>query len=372
MKIGIPKEIKNRENRVSLTPYGVLSFVNAGHEVYVEKNAGFGSGFSDEEYVKFGAKILETADEVWNSADMVIKVKEPLESEYKYLRKDLILFTYLHLAANKSLTEALVKSGTLAIAYETVQRDDRTLPLLAPMSEVAGKYAVQKACSLFEKSNGGRGMLLDGVTGVDSAIITVVGTGVAGSAAIKRAVGVGAKVYAIDKDINKLKEIDNIYKNQVQTIYSNDYNLMEISKISDVIISTVLIPGAKAPKLIKESYVKEMKKGSIIIDVAIDQGGSVETIDKATTHEEPTYVKYGVLHYAVANIPGDVAYTSTLALTNVTLDYALKLANFGFNNAIKSDNTLKRGVNVAYGKVTYKPVADATGLEYVSVDDFIK
>ncbi|MGZ0087422.1 alanine dehydrogenase [Caldibacillus thermoamylovorans] len=364
MIIGVPKEIKNNENRVAITPAGVLSFVQAGHTVLIEKEAGIGSGFSDSDYAQAGAQIIERAEDVWAQADMVMKVKEPLPSEYGYFRPGLILFTYLHLAADPELTRALKESGVIAIAYETVQVG-RTLPLLTPMSEVAGRMAAQIGAQFLEKPYGGKGILLGGVPGVARGKVTIIGGGVVGTNAAKVAVGLGADVTIIDLNADRLRELDDIFGNQITTLMSNPMNIAEAVAEADLVIGAVLIPGARAPKLVTEDMVKAMKPGSVIVDVAIDQGGIVETSDHVTTHDDPTYVKHGVVHYAVANMPGAVPRTSTIALTNVTMPYALQIANKGVAQAIADNPALELGVNVANGEITYEAVARDLGYRYV-------
>lgn len=364
MIIGVPKEIKNNENRVAITPAGVLSFVQAGHTVLIEKEAGVGSGFSDSDYARAGAQIIERAEDVWAQADMVMKVKEPLPSEYGYFRPGLILFTYLHLAADPELTRALKESGVIAIAYETVQVG-RTLPLLTPMSEVAGRMAAQIGAQFLEKPYGGKGILLGGVPGVARGKVVIIGGGVVGTNAAKVAVGLGADVTIIDLNADRLRELDDIFGNQITTLMSNPMNIAEAVAEADLVIGAVLIPGARAPKLVTEDMVKAMKPGSVIVDVAIDQGGIVETSDHVTTHDDPTYVKHGVVHYAVANMPGAVPRTSTIALTNVTMPYALQIANKGVIQAITDNPALELGVNVANGEITYEAVARDLSYRYV-------
>ncbi|MEH7510877.1 alanine dehydrogenase [Priestia megaterium] len=367
MIIGVPKEIKNNENRVAITPAGVASFVGTGHRVLIENEAGIGSNFTNEDYVKAGAEIVETAAEVWAQAEMVMKVKEPLASEYGYFRPGLILFTYLHLAAEPALAKALKDSGVTAIAYETVAVN-RTLPLLTPMSEVAGRMAAQIGAQFLQKSNGGKGILLAGVPGVSRGKVTIIGGGGVGTNAAKIAIGLGADVTIIDLSPERLRQLDDIFGNQINTLVSNPYNIADAVAESDLVIGAVLIPGAKAPKLVTEEMVKTMKPGSVIVDVAIDQGGIVETIDHITTHDQPTYEKHGVVHYAVANMPGAVPRTSTIALTNVTVPYALQIASKGVHKAIAQNEALKLGVNVANGAITYEAVAHDLGYDYVSVD----
>jgi alanine dehydrogenase len=367
MKIGIPKETKNNENRVAITPAGVDAFVKAGHQVMIESDAGLGSGFTNEQYAAAGATIIGQASDVWGSADMIMKVKEPLASEYGYFRDGLILFTYLHLAAEPELTRALMEKGVTAIAYETVEVN-RTLPLLTPMSEVAGRMAPQIGAQFLEKPYGGKGVLLGGVPGVKRAKVTVIGGGIVGTNAAKIAVGLGAQVTIIDLNPERLRQLDDMFGTDIQTMMSNPFNIAEAVSESDLVVGAVLIPGAKAPKLVTESMIRSMKPGSVVVDVAIDQGGIIETVDRITTHDNPTFVKHGVVHYAVANMPGAVPRTSTLALTNVTLPYALQIAGKGVARAVQENKALLQGVNVAAGSVTYKAVADSLGHEYVPVD----
>lgn len=364
MRIGCPKEIKPQEGRVGLTPAGVDALVRAGHQVYMEHNAGIESGFADEEYVAVGAQILMTPAEVYGIADMIIKVKEPLTPEYDLLREGQTLFTYLHLAPDAGQTHALLNKKVTAIAYETVQLADGTLPLLSPMSEVAGRLSVQIGAHLLESSNGGRGVLLGGVPGVEKANVVIVGGGNVGLNAARAAAGFGANVIVLDLNIKRLAYLDDIFDGRVQTLLSNPYNIANAVKNADLVIGCVLIPGARTPKLVTEDMVKTMRPGSVLVDVAIDQGGSIETIDRITTHSNPYYVKHGVLHYSVANMPGAVPRTSTLALTGATLPYALKLANMGAEAACKADPALMKGLNTYRGHVTFKAVAEAQGLAY--------
>ena len=371
MIIGIPKEIKNWENRVSLTPAGAKALVDNGHKVLVQSTAGEGSGFTDGEYVKAGAEIVSTIEEVYKKSEMIIKVKEPQESEYKLLKEGQLLFTYLHLAVEPKLTEALLKRKVNGIAYETLQTANGELPLLTPMSEIAGRMAVQIGASFLEKPHGGRGVLLGGVPGVMPADVVIIGGGVVGLNATKIAFGMGANVTVLDLNLNRLRYFDDIFHGKVKTLMSNSFNIELCAKYADLLIGAVLIPGAKAPHLVKEAIVKKMKKGSVIVDVAIDQGGIVETIDKVTTHENPVFEKHGVMHYSVANIPGAVARTSTIALTNATLPYALKLANRGFTKAIKSCEELAKGVNTCQGQLVSKPVADSLGLKHTELSMII-
>jgi alanine dehydrogenase len=369
--IGIPKEIKNNENRVSLTPAAADALVQHGHQVLIEKEAGVGSGFEDEAYQEVGCKIGLSANEVWEQANMIMKVKEPLAEEYKYFRKDLLLFTYLHLAAEPALTEALVKSGITAIAYETIQLDNGSLPLLTPMSEVAGRMASQIGAQFLEKPHGGKGVLLSGVPGVSRGKVTIIGGGVVGTNAAKIAVGLGADVTLIDVSADRLRQLDDIFGKSVQTIMSNPLNIAQAVAESDLVIGAVLIPGAKAPRLVTEEMVKSMSQGSVIVDVAIDQGGIFETVDRITSHDNPTYDKHGVVHYAVANMPGAVPRTSTVALTNSTLPYAIQLANKGLE-AAKQNIALSKGVNVCQGQITYEAVARSLDLPYQPLADLLE
>ncbi|AHV95161.1 alanine dehydrogenase [Paenibacillus sabinae] len=366
MIIGVPKEIKNNENRVAITPGGVVSFVKEGHKVLVEKGAGLGSGFLDEEYAAAGAELIDSAAEVWSGAEMVMKVKEPLESEYGYFRAGLVLFTYLHLAPEPALAKALKDKGVFAIGYETVT-EGRTLPLLTPMSEVAGRMSVQLGAQFLQKNHGGQGILLAGVPGVSRGKVSIIGGGVVGTNAAKMAIGLGADVTIVDLSADRLRQLDDIFGAQINTLISNPYNIAKAVAEADVLVGAVLIPGAKAPKLVTEEMVKTMKPGSVIVDVAIDQGGIVETIDQVTTHDNPVFEKHGVLHYSVANMPGAVAKTSTIALTNVTVPYALQIAGKGALKAVQENEGLLNGVNIANGKITCKAVADALGEEYFTV-----
>jgi len=371
MIIGVPKEIKNNENRVAITPAGVEALVSAGHKVVIENNAGLGSGITNEEYEKAGAEILPTPAEVFAAADMIMKVKEPLPPEYPLFKEGQILFTYLHLAPESELTRALMEKKVIGIAYETIQLPNGSLPLLTPMSEVAGRMAVQIGARFLEKPQGGRGMLLGGVPGVPPAEVVIIGGGVVGTNAAKMAMGMGAHVTILDKSADRLKYLDDVFFGRITTVMSNNYNIAEAVKKADLLIGAVLIPGARAPKLVTEEMVKTMKPGSVIVDVAIDQGGSIETIDRVTTHQDPVYEKHGVVHYAVANMPGAVPRTSTFALTNVTLPYALALANKGWERAVREDRALALGVNVLDGKVTYKAVADSLGLPYTPLEEIL-
>ncbi|WP_342042623.1 alanine dehydrogenase [Bacillus sp. OTU2372] len=361
MRIGVPKEIKNNENRVAMTPSGVVNLVKYGHDVLIEKGAGLGSGFLDEDYLSHGAQIVETASEAW-SMDMVMKVKEPLPSEYQYFREGLILFTYLHLAPEPELTKELMDHKVIGIAYETVQLANQSLPLLTPMSEVAGRMAPQIGAQFLEKVHGGKGILLSGVPGVQRGKVTIIGGGVAGTNAAKMAIGLGAKVTIIDVNPDRLRQLDDIFGSNVTPLMSNPLNIAEAVKDSDLVIGAVLIPGAKAPKLVTEEIIRSMTQGSVVVDIAIDQGGIFETTDRITTHDHPTYVKHGVVHYAVANMPGAVPRTSTIALTNVTVPYALQIANKGYKKACLENEALLKGVNTLGGYVTYPAVAEAQGM----------
>ena len=370
MIIGVPKEIKNNENRVAVTPAGVSEFVRHGHTVYVQSTAGEGSGFSNEEYVEAGAQLLPTIEEVYAIADMIVKVKEPIESEYKLIKKDQLLFTYFHFASHQPLTNAMIESGAVCLAYETVEKADRSLPLLVPMSEVAGRMSIQEGAKYLEKPLGGRGILLGGVPGVKPADVVVLGGGIVGTQAAKMAAGLGSQVTIMDISIPRLRQLDDIMPANVQTLYSNGYNIRQAIKTADLVIGGVLIPGAKAPHLITKDMLKLMKKGAVLVDVAVDQGGCFETT-KATTHADPTYVIEGIIHYCVANMPGAVPYTSTLALTNATLPYAVQLANKGWKEACKQNAELLLGLNVVGGKVVYKGVSEAFNLPYTPVEQVL-
>lgn len=362
MKIGIPRELKNNEHRVAITPAGVTSFRTNGHEVWIETGAGIGAGFSDSDYVAAGAKVAETAEQVWQS-DMIMKVKEPLPSEYPYFRAGLILLTFLHLASEPKLTKALMDHKVTGIAYETVQLENGVLPLLMPMSEIAGRMAPQIGAQLLEKIHGGKGILLSGVPGVQRGKITIIGGGTAGTNAAKIATGFGANVTILDINPDRLCRLEDLFGAKATTLMSNPFNLAEAVKNADLVIGAVLIPGAKAPKLVTENMVKAMQPGSVIIDIAIDQGGIFATTDRITTHDQPTYVKHGVVHYAVANMPGAVPQTATVALTNVTVPYAVEIANKGLKQACKDRPSLLKGINTLGGVITHKAVAEAHGLE---------
>ncbi len=370
MIIGILKEIKTEENRVSMTPAGVEVMCQGGHEVWVEANAGINSGFSDDQYRKAGARIVAAPEKIYGGAKMVMHVKEPQPSEYDLIRKDQIVFTYLHLAAEEALTRALVKSGAICIAYETIQKSDRSLPLLTPMSEVAGRMAVQQAAKYLEMASGGRGVLLGGVPGVEPATVTIIGGGVVGTNAAKMACGLGARVYLLDQNLQRLRYLSDVMPANCIPLMSNPAVIRQLAAQSDVVIGAVLIPGAKAPKLITRDTLKTMKPGSVLVDVAIDQGGCFET-SKPTTHTDPVYKVDGVVHYCVANMPGAVAKTSTLALTNATLPYALEIATKGWRLAMWENTEIKQGANVVQGNVTYEAVAKAFGMAYTHVDQLI-
>ncbi len=370
MVIGVPKEIKTNENRVALVPAGVEAFRGNGHQVLIEKSAGEGSGFPDEAYVAAGAEIVATADEVWKRADMICKVKEPIEVEWPRMRKGQVIYTYFHFAASEPLTQAVIQSGAVAIAYETVQLPTGELPLLTPMSEVAGRMAVQQGAKYLEKVFGGTGVLLGGVPGVAPGEVVIIGGGVVGTNAAKMAAGLGAHVTILDVSLDRLRYLDDVLEPNVDCIYSNRYNILEAIRRADLVIGAVLLPGAKAPHLVKRADLKLMKPGAVIVDVAVDQGGCVETI-KPTTHENPTYFVDGILHYGVANMPGGVPRTSTLALTNATLGYGVKLAKMGWKAACKADSALRLGLNVVEGKVVYPGVAEAFNLPLASVDSLL-
>ncbi len=370
MIIGVPKEIKNNENRVGLTPAGVSAFVKAGHPVFVQATAGNGSGFADADYVAAGATVLPTIADVYAKAEMIVKVKEPIEQEYPLIKEGQLLFTYFHFASYEPLTHAMIERKATCLAYETVEKKDRSLPLLVPMSEVAGRMSIQEGAKYLEKPMGGRGILLGGVPGVKPAQVLVLGGGIVGTQAAKMAAGMAADVTIMDISIPRLRELDDILPANVKTVFSNEYNIREAIKTADLIVGAVLIPGAKAPHLITRDMLKEMRPGTVLVDVAVDQGGCIETC-KPTTHENPTYEIDGIIHYCVANMPGAVPYTSTLALTNATLPYALQLANKGWKKACTDNEELRLGLNVVDGKVVYKGVADAFGLPYHEVSSVL-
>ena len=363
MIIGVPKEIKNNENRVGMTPSGVQEMTKHGHVVYVQASAGVNSGFSDEAYTAAGAKILPTIEDVYATAEMIVKVKEPIECEYKLVRKGQLLFTYFHFASSEPLTKAMIESGAVCCAYETVERKDRSLPLLVPMSEVAGRMATQEGCYFLERPRGGKGKLMGGVPGVKPANVFVIGGGVVGTAAARTAAGMGADVTICDVSLPRLAYLADVMPKNVKTLMSSEYNIREELKTADLVVGSVLIPGAKAPKLVTRDMLALMEPGSVLVDVAIDQGGCFET-SHPTTHEAPTYYVDGILHYCVANIPGAVPYTSTLALTNATLPYALQLADKGWRKACADNEELRKGMNIVEGKVVYKEVAEAWGLKF--------
>ena len=370
MIVGILKEIKSEENRVCMTPAGVEVMIQNGHTMLVEKNAGAGSGFTDVAYVAAGAKMIDTPKEIFDTADMVMHVKEPLPPEYDLIRDGQIVFTYLHLAADETQTRALIDSKAVCIAYETIQKADGSLPLLTPMSEVAGRMAIQQGAKYLEMAQGGHGVLLGGVPGVDPGTVVVIGGGVVGINAAKMACGLGAKVYLLDMSLDRLRYLSDVMPANCFTLMSSPATIRKLVKEADVVVGAVLIPGAKAPKLVTRDMLSTMKKGSVLVDVAIDQGGCFET-SKATTHGEPTYVVDGVIHYCVANMPGAVAKTSTLALTNATLPYAVQIANKGWKKAMQENEEIKLGANVIEGKVTYRGVAEAFDLEYVAPESFL-
>lgn len=363
MIIGIPKEIKNNENRVAMTPAGVQEMTRRGHKVYVQATAGVNSGFTDDAYRAVGAEILPTIEEVYATAEMIVKVKEPIAPEYKLVRAGQLVFTYFHFASSEALTHAMIDSGAVCCAYETVERADRSLPLLTPMSEVAGRMATQEGCYFLEKPRGGKGVLLGGVPGVKPARVFVIGAGVVGTAAARMAAGLGADVTICDISLPRLTYLTDVMPRNVKTLMSSEYNIREELRHADLVIGSVLIPGAKAPKIVTRDMLQLMEPGTVMVDVAIDQGGCFET-SRPTTHEDPVYYVDGILHYCVANIPGAVPRTSTLALTNATLPYAIQLADKGWRRAAQENPELALGLNVVEGKVVYKPVAEAWGLNY--------
>lgn len=372
MIIGVPKEIKSNENRVAMTPSGVDALKRAGHQVLVENNAGMGSDFSNEEYIKAGAQIIATPAEIFAKSDMIVKVKEPLPSEYGYFKDGQILYTYLHLSGvDPELTNVLMRKKVTGIAYETVQLPSGELPLLTPMSEVAGRMSIQVGVNFLQKIYGGRGVLLGGVPGTAPAEVVIVGGGIVGTNAAKMAYGLGARVTILDVNVSRLRYLDDIFQGNITTLVSNPYNLAECCRKADLLVGAVLIPGARAPRLVTEEMVKQMKPGSVIVDVAIDQGGSIETVDHVTTHENPTYTKHGVVHYSVANMPGAVPRTSTIALTNATLKYALDIANKGAEKAVQDDASLAKGVNTYKGQVTYEAVAKDLGHKFVPLKELL-
>lgn len=369
MIVGIPKEIKDNEYRVAITPAGTDVLVKAGQRVIIERDAGAGSGIGDEEYIKAGAEIVDAAPEVFKRADMIVKVKEPLPQEYPMLRQNQIIFTFLHLAPLPELISVLIKSNVIAIAYETVELEDGSLPILTPMSEVAGKIAVQVGAYYLMRPHGGRGILLGGVPGVERGKVVIIGGGVVGTNAAKVALGMGSEVVIMNRSLERLRYLDDIFGGRAETIASNPYNIEKAVIHADLVIGAVLITGAKAPHLVTRQIVSRMKKGSVIVDVSIDQGGCVETI-KPTSHSNPVYEVDGIIHYGVTNMPGSVPRTSTFALTNATMPYVVKLANSGLE-ALKQDTALAKGVNIFKGKITYKAVADAAGKEFVPVEELL-
>lgn len=371
MIIGVPKEIKSDENRVALTPAGVMELVKRGHTVHVQSTAGVGSGFDDDNYIGAGAKMLPTIEAVYEVAEMIVKVKEPIESEYDLIQKDQLVFTYFHFASYEPLTHAMIKSGAVCLAYETVELSDRSLPLLVPMSEVAGRMAVQEGAKYLEKPQKGRGILLGGIPGVPPAKVLVLGGGIVGTQAAKMAAGLGARVIILDIDLARLRYLADVMPANVMTMFSNEYNIRDLIQSSDLIVGAVLIPGAKAPNLITRDMLSTMRPGTVLVDVAVDQGGCFETTHP-TTHAEPVYIIDDVVHYSVANMPGAVPYTSTIGLTNATLPYTIKLAEQGWVNACKNDLPLRLGLNVVKGKVVYKGVSDAFDLPYTPVDEVLQ
>ena len=370
MIIGVPTEIKNNENRIALTPGGVLELVKRDHTVFIQKDGGIGSGFSNEMYENAGATMLDTIEEVYAVAEMIMKVKEPIESEYKLIKKDQFVFTYFHFASYEPLTHAMIDSGAVCLAYETVEKPDRSLPLLVPMSEVAGRMAIQEGAKYLEKPIKGKGVLLGGVPGVAPGKVLVLGGGIVGTQAAKMAAGLGAQVTIMDISLPRLRYLNDVMPANVVTRFSNELNIRELIINHDLIVGAVLIPGAKAPNLITRDMLKDMQPGTVLVDVAVDQGGCIETC-KPTTHEDPTFIIDDVVHYCVANMPGAVPYTSTIALTNATLPYAIELANKGWKKACRENRELKLGLNVVGGKVTYQGVSDAFGLPYTPVEEVL-
>lgn len=370
MIIGVPKEIKNNENRVALTPAGAKELIKRGHQVYVQQSAGLGSGFSDQDYSAAGASLLPSIEATYQIAEMIMKVKEPIESEYKLIKPNQLLFTYFHFASYEPLTKAMVASKAICLAYETVEKADRSLPLLVPMSEVAGRMAIQKGANYLEKPLGGRGILLGGVPGVLPAKVLILGGGIVGTQAAWMAAGLGADVIIMDVSLPRMRYLADVMPANVKTMMSNEYNIREQINQADLIVGAVLIPGAKAPHLITKDMLKDMKKGAVVVDVAVDQGGCIETC-KPTTHENPTYVIDDVVHYCVANMPGAVPYTSTLALTNATLPYAIQLADKGWKKAAQENADLVPGLNVIQGDIVYKAVAEAFAMPYTPVEKYL-
>jgi alanine dehydrogenase len=370
MIIGVPKEIKNNENRVALTPAGAKELIKRGHQVYVQQSAGLGSGFSDQDYSAAGASLLPSIEATYQIAEMIMKVKEPIESEYNLIKPNQLLFTYFHFASYEPLTKAMVASKAICLAYETVEKSDRSLPLLVPMSEVAGRMAIQKGANYLEKPLGGRGILLGGVPGVLPAKVLILGGGIVGTQAAWMAAGLGADVIIMDLSLPRMRYLADVMPANVKTMMSNEFNIREQIKQADLIVGAVLIPGAKAPHLITKDMLKDMKKGAVVVDVAVDQGGCIETC-KPTTHENPTYVIDDVVHYCVANMPGAVPYTSTLALTNATLPYAIQLADKGWKKAAQENADLVPGLNVIQGDIVYKAVAESFNMPYTPVEKYL-
>ncbi|SER58239.1 alanine dehydrogenase [Gracilibacillus ureilyticus] len=366
MKIGVPKEVKQNENRVALTPAGVLTLTKSGHQVFVETEAGEGSGISDHHYQEAGAVIVPTAEQAWGQ-ELVVKVKEPQKEEFAYFSEGQLLFTYLHLAAEQEVAEALIAKKVTGIAYETIQSDSGELPLLTPMSEIAGRMAVQSGVHFLEKINGGKGVLVGGVPGVEPARIVIIGGGIVGTNAAMVAAGLGADVTLLDINISRLRQLEGIFQGKIKTLASNEYNIRTQVKNADLLIGAVLIPGAKAPKLVTDDMIQTMEAGSVVVDVAVDQGGSIETVDQITTHDNPVFIKHGVTHYAVANIPGAVPKTATYALTNVTTPYVIKLANLGLNEFVKEDPSFAKGLNTYKGKIVHEAIAQGLDRRYVEL-----
>lgn len=370
MIVGVPKEIKNNESRVAVTPAGVAELIKNGHEVFVQESAGEGSGFLDGNYVDVGAKLLPAIEDVYNKAEMIIKVKEPIDVEYGLIKKDQIIYTYFHFASSEKLTNAMIETGAVCLAYETVELDDGSLPLLVPMSEVAGRMSIQEGAKYLERTFGGRGVLLGGVPGVPPAKVLIIGGGIVGTEAAKMAAGMGADVTIMDVNLKRLRYLDDIMSANVKTAMSNEFNLREMVQYHDLIIGAVLIPGAKSPSLVTKDMLCTMKPGTVLVDVAIDQGGCIETT-KPTTHDKPTFVVDNVIHYSVANMPGAVPRTSTIALTNSTLPYAILIANEGWEKACKTCKPLSKGLNIVKGNVVYKGVADAFDLKHTVIDEIL-
>lgn len=370
MIIGVPREIKSNENRVALTPAGALELTKRGHQVFVETTAGVGSGFQDGDYTHAGAEILDSIEKIYDKAEMILKVKEPIKTEYELIKEDQLVFTYFHFASYEPLTKAMIESKAVCLAYETVELPDRSLPLLVPMSEVAGRMAIQEGAKFLEKPSRGKGILLGGVPGVEPAKVLVIGAGVVGTQSAKMAAGLGAQVTILDINLNRLRYLADVMPPNVTTLYSNELTIRKLIRNHDLIIGAILIPGAKAPRLITRDMLKEMQSGTVLVDVAVDQGGCFETT-KPTTHDDPTYIIDDVVHYCVANMPGAVPYTSTSALTNATLPYTIKLADKGWKEACRRDNALKLGLNIIHGDVVYEGVAEAFDLPYKPVEDFL-